>query len=98
MLMANQYDLKDNKSEVKFLTPLNIEAKTKKTKCYLKTNHINYIDYKNYYILNHFLTERGEILPRRRTYTTAKQHRRLKRAIKRCRHIGLLPFTTAKCQ
>ncbi|MGX6961023.1 MAG: 30S ribosomal protein S18 [Candidatus Karelsulcia muelleri] len=84
----------ENKSEIKFLTPLNIETKTNNKKCYLKKNKINYIDYKNYYILKHFLNEMGEILPRRITYTTAKQHRRLKIAIKRCRHIGLLPFTT----
>ncbi|MGX7590396.1 30S ribosomal protein S18 [Candidatus Karelsulcia muelleri] len=83
-----------NKSEIKFLTPLNIATKTNNKKCYLKKKKIHYIDYKNYYILKNFLNEMGEILPRKRTATTAKQHRRLKIAIKRCRHIGLLPFTT----
>ncbi|AXN02607.1 30S ribosomal protein S18 [Candidatus Karelsulcia muelleri] len=87
-----------NKSEIKFLTPFNIENKKNKKKCSFKKNNINYIDYKNYYLLKNFLNEMGEILPRKITYTTAKQHRRLKIARKRCRHIGLLPFTTDNFQ
>ncbi|MGX7592248.1 30S ribosomal protein S18 [Candidatus Karelsulcia muelleri] len=82
----------NKKAGLKYLTPLNIETKHNKKKCYFQD--INFIDYKNFYLLKKFLNERGEILPRRATGTTAKKHRRLKMAIKRCRHIGLLPFTT----
>ncbi|MGX7593415.1 30S ribosomal protein S18 [Candidatus Karelsulcia muelleri] len=80
----------NKKAGVKYLTPLNIDTK----KGYLQEKTINFIDYKNFYSLKNFLNERGEILPRRVTGTPAKKHRRLKIAIKRCRHIGLLPFTT----
>ncbi|MGX7592104.1 30S ribosomal protein S18 [Candidatus Karelsulcia muelleri] len=84
----------NKKAALKYLTPLNLETKPKKKKCYLQNKKINFIDYKNFYLLKKFLNERGEILPRRVTGTTAKKQRRLKIAIKRCRHIGLLPFTT----
>jgi small subunit ribosomal protein S18 len=49
------------------------------------------IDYKNAELLRGFLTPRGHILPRRRTGTCAKHQRRLTRAIKRGRHLALLP-------
>ncbi|MGX7592932.1 30S ribosomal protein S18 [Candidatus Karelsulcia muelleri] len=87
-----------NKSEIKFLTPLKLANTAKKKQCAFKNKNTNYIDYKNYYLLKNFINEMGEILPRQRTYTTAKQQRRLKIAIKRCRHIGLLPFTTDNFQ
>ncbi|MGX7586273.1 30S ribosomal protein S18 [Candidatus Karelsulcia muelleri] len=84
----------NKKAALKYLTPLNIETKHKKKTCYFQNKQINFIDYKNFYLLKKFLNERGEMLPRRVTGTTTKKQRRLKIAIKRCRHIGLLPFTT----
>ncbi|MGX7591960.1 30S ribosomal protein S18 [Candidatus Karelsulcia muelleri] len=84
----------NKKAALKYLTPLNLETKPKNKTGELQTQQINFIDYKNFYLLKNFLNERGEILPRRVTGTTAKKQRRLKMAIKRCRHIGLLPFTT----
>ncbi|MGX7593501.1 30S ribosomal protein S18 [Candidatus Karelsulcia muelleri] len=84
----------NKKAALKYLTPLNLETKPKKKKCYFQNQQIHFIDYKNFYLLKKFLNERGEILPRRITGITAKNQRRLKIAIKRCRHIGLLPFTT----
>ncbi|MGX7593075.1 30S ribosomal protein S18 [Candidatus Karelsulcia muelleri] len=84
----------NKKAALKYLTPLNLETKPKNKTCYFQNKQINFIDYKNFYLLKKFLNERGEILPRRVTGTTTKKQRRLKIAIKRCRHIGLLPFTT----
>ena len=42
--------------------------------------------------LNKYLSERGRILGRDRTGICAKHQRRLTKAIKQCRHLGLLPF------
>jgi small subunit ribosomal protein S18 len=52
------------------------------------------IDYKDDRKLARFLTDRGKIVPRRISGTCAKHQRQLTRAIKRARHVGLLPFTT----
>ena len=53
------------------------------------------IDYKNVDLLRRYVTERGKIMPRRQTGTCAKHQRALARAIKRARHVALLPFTSA---
>jgi small subunit ribosomal protein S18 len=50
------------------------------------------IDYKDVKLLQRFVSERGKIVPRRITAVTAKEQRRLARAIKRARILGLLPF------
>jgi len=51
------------------------------------------VDYKNADELRRYLTERGKIKPRRKNATCAKHQRRLAVAIKRARHLALLPFT-----
>jgi small subunit ribosomal protein S18 len=51
-----------------------------------------HIDYKNYRLLREFVTDRGKIIPRRITGTSAKYQRMLTRAIKLAREIALLPF------
>jgi small subunit ribosomal protein S18 len=51
------------------------------------------IDYKDVKTLNHFVTERGKILPRRITGNCARHQRKLTTAIKRARNIALMPFT-----
>ena len=60
--------------------------------CYFTQNHIEYIDYKDVDLLRKFVTDRGKILPRRVTGTSAKYQRKLAIAIKRARHMALLPF------
>ena len=50
------------------------------------------IDYKNAEFLRRFITDEGKIRPRRQTGTCAKHQRELAKAIKRARHIALLPF------
>ena len=63
--------------------------------CYFTANHIDYIDYKDVELLKRFISEKGKILPRRVTGTSAKYQRPLTIAIKRARVMGLLPFTSA---
>ncbi len=54
------------------------------------------INYKDPETLKRFLTEGGKILPRRRTGLNAKQQRRLTTAIKRARHLALLPYVRSE--
>lgn len=53
-------------------------------------------EYKDPQQLKHFITERGKIMPRRITGLTAVQQRELTLAVKRARHIALLPYTAVK--
>lgn len=50
------------------------------------------IDYKEPAKLRHYISDRGKITPRRKTGTCAKHQRALALAIKRARHLALLPF------
>jgi small subunit ribosomal protein S18 len=52
------------------------------------------IDYKDMRTLRFFVTERGKIIPRRISGNCAKHQRHLTLAVKRARHIALLPYTT----
>ena len=52
----------------------------------------NVIDYKDTAKLKRFVSERGKILPRRITGNCAKQQRALTVAIKRARHVALMPY------
>lgn len=51
------------------------------------------VDYKNYDLLKKYVSDRGKILPRRVTGTCAKHQRLVTVAIKRARHMAILPFT-----
>ncbi|AHI52365.1 30S ribosomal protein S18 [Spiroplasma culicicola] len=55
-------------------------------------NNIEYIDYKDIDLLKKFISNNGQILPRRITGTSPKHQRMLSTAIKRARIMGLLPF------
>ena len=81
-------------SEVRYLTPLNLDSKKKKY-CRFKKSGIKYIDYKDPDFLKRFLNEQGKILPRRITGTSLKFQRRVAQAVKRARHLALLPFVSA---
>ena len=59
---------------------------------YIAANHIDYVDYKDVDLLKRFISERGKILPRRVTGTSAKNQRKVANAIKRAHIMGLLPF------
>ncbi|MBI9044877.1 MAG: 30S ribosomal protein S18 [Anaerolineaceae bacterium] len=56
------------------------------------------IDYKNTELLSRYVTEDGKIRPRRQTGTCAKHQRVVAGAVKRARHIALLPYTSAPWQ
>ncbi|HOV98681.1 MAG TPA: 30S ribosomal protein S18 [Bacteroidota bacterium] len=64
----------------------------KKRTCRFCESHEDYIDYKNEKRLIRCISEQGRIIPRRITGTCAKHQRQLTLAIKRARHLGLLPF------
>lgn len=66
----------------------------KKKVCQFCTDKTENIDYKDYYKLGKYITERGKILPKRITGTCAIHQREVTRAIKRARIVALLPFTT----
>ena len=69
-----------------------IRSRKRKKVCSFCVDKIDYIDYKDSVKLRRFLSERGTILPRRTTGTCAKHQRQLTTAIKRARHVALLPF------
>lgn len=66
--------------------------KMKKKVCNFCVDSVNMVDYKEIGKLRRFITERGKILPRRITGNCARHQRQLTRAIKRARHVALLPF------
>src|SRR5450759_1489551 len=82
-----------NSSEIRYLTPPSVEIKKKKY-CRFKKNKITFIDYKDGEFLKKFLNEQGKILPRRITGTSLKYQRKVAKAVKRARHIALLPYVT----
>lgn len=59
---------------------------------FLSEHKITFVDYKDERILRRFVNERGKIVPRRVTGLTAKQQRMVTTAIKRARHMAILPY------
>ena len=64
----------------------------RKKSCYFTDNKVEKIDWTDYELLRRFVSDRGKILPRRVTGTKAIYQRELAVAIKRARHMALLPF------
>lgn len=63
--------------------------------CGFCADRIRVVDYKDVKRLQRYVSERGKILPRRRTGTCARHQRSLTTAVKRARHMALLPFVAA---
>ena len=82
-----------NESEIRDLTPPTVEIKKKKY-CRFKKAKIKFIDYKDPEFLKKFLNEQGKILPRRITGTSVKYQKKVATAVKRARHLALLPYLT----
>ena len=82
-----------NSSEIRYLAPVTVNVQRKKY-CRFKKMGIKYIDYKDPEYLKKFLNEQGKILPRRLTGTSLKFQRKVATAIKRARHLALLPYVT----
>jgi len=81
----------DKDSEIRYLTPINIEIKKEKY-CRFKKSGIKYIDYKDPDFLLKFVNEQGKLLPRRITGTSVKFQRKVSQAVKRARHLALMPY------
>lgn len=69
------------------------EIKIKKF-CRFTRNNIRYIDYKDVKLLQKYVTEQGKIIPKRITGTRSKYQRQLALAVKRARHMALLPYVS----
>ena len=82
-----------NQSEIRYLNPPTVEVKKKKY-CRFKKAGIKYVDYKDAEFLKKFLNEQGKILPRRLTGTSQKFQKKVATAVKRARHLAILPFVT----
>ena len=82
-----------NESEIRYLTPPTVDVKKKKY-CRFRKARIKFIDYKDPEFLKKFLNEQGKILPRRITSTSVKFQRKVATAVKRARHLALLPYVT----
>jgi small subunit ribosomal protein S18 len=64
----------------------------KRKVCSFCSDKIDTVDYKDAVKLRQFISERGKIDPRRKTGTCAKHQRAVSEAIKRARHLALLPY------
>lgn len=62
--------------------------------CKFCAEHTDYVDYKDTRLLQQFILERAKILPRRISGTCSRHQRLVQQAIKRARHLALIPFTT----
>lgn len=67
----------------------------KRKVCSFCVAHVETIDYKDPAVLRRYISDRGKIEPRGKTGTCAKHQRALAVAVKRARHLALLPFTPA---
>ena len=66
--------------------------KRRRKVCYFTQNKLDHVDFKDVELLKRFTSDRGKILPRRVTGTSAKRQRPLAIAIKRARQMALLPY------
>jgi len=69
------------------------ELPRRKRSCRFCEGRMKEIDYKDEKLLRRFITERGKMLPRRMTGNCSLHQRRITIAVKRSRHLALLPFT-----
>ena len=81
-----------NKTEIRYLSPVDIEKRKQSKYCRFKKMGIKYIDYKDPDFLFKFVNEQGKILPRRLTGTSLKYQRKVSVAVKRARHLALMPY------
>jgi small subunit ribosomal protein S18 len=81
-----------NRDDIKFLSNPNIGANRKKY-CRFRKFGIRHIDYKDGDFLLQFINEQGKILPRRITGNSLKFQRKVAVAVKRARHLAILPYT-----
>ena len=80
-------------SEIRYLSPIDIDTKREEKYCRFKKYGIKHVDYKDPKFLLQFVNEQGKILPRRITGTSLKYQKKVTSAIKRARHLALIPYT-----
>ena len=80
---ADKKDRKDRKDR---------DGKKRRKVCYFTENKIKNIDYKDDKLLRKFVNERGKIVSRKLSGTSARYQRQLAVAIRRARHLALMPF------
>ncbi len=80
-----------SRDDIKFLSNPNIGNNRKKY-CRFKKFGIKHIDYKDTDFLIQFINEQGKLLPRRITGNSLKYQRKVATAVKRARHLALLPY------
>lgn len=78
-------------SEIRYLAPPTVEI-AKKKYCRFKKFGIKHVDYKDPNYLIKFVNEQGKVLPRRLTGTSLKFQRKVSTAVKRARHLALMPY------
>jgi len=66
--------------------------------CFFCRDKVEHIDYKDVVMLRPYISDRGKISPRRKSGACARHQRALTTAIKRARHLALLPFVSAHIQ
>ncbi|MBR4878783.1 MAG: 30S ribosomal protein S18 [Clostridia bacterium] len=71
----------------------NMRDRRRRKVCQFCVDKVEAIDYKDTAKLRKYISERAKILPRRMTGTCAMHQRQLTEAIKRARHIALIPYT-----
>ena len=92
MATLDQQSKGGKQGNVRYLTPLDIETKKEAKYCRFKKNGIKYIDFIDADFLMYLVNEQGKILPRRLTGTSLKYQRKVSVAIKRARHLALMPY------
>lgn len=82
-----------SRDDIKFLSNPTI-GQSKKKYCRFKKFGIKYIDYKDSEFLLQFINEQGKLLPRRITGNSLKYQKLVAVAVKRARHLAILPYVT----
>lgn len=82
-----------SRDDIKFLSNPNIGSQRRKY-CRFRKFGIKYIDYKDPAFLLQFVNDQGKLLPRRITGNSLKYQRKVATAVKRARHLAMLPYVT----
>ena len=77
--------------DVRYLSPIKIDIKAAKY-CRFQKSGIKFVDYKDPDFLLKLLNDQGKILPTRITGTSVKYQKKVNKAIKRARHLAILPY------
>ncbi len=82
-----------SRDDIKFLSNPAV-GRNRKKYCRFRKFGIKYIDYKDIDFIRQFVNEQGKLLPRRITGNSLKYQRKVATAIKRARHLALMPYVT----